>query len=64
MTQKALWSKETFLGIAKDSGLETDHAHLEAVYTYLQGLFPSLKTIEDLDLAESEPFMPSLMEKE
>ena len=64
MTRKALWSKETFWGIAKESGLEADQAHLESVYAYLQGLFPSLKTIEDLDLTQLEPFMPSLTKKE
>jgi hypothetical protein len=64
VTRKALWSKETFRGIAKESGLETDQAHLDSVYAYLQGLFPSLKTIEDLDLIQLEPFMPSLTKKE
>ena len=64
VTRKALWSKETFRAIAKESGLETDQAHLESVYAFLQGLFPSLKTIEDLDLTQLEPFMPSLTKKE
>ena len=64
MTRKALWSKETFSGIAKESGLETDQAHLDSVYAYLHGLFPSLKTIGDLDLTPFEPFMPTLTKKE
>ncbi len=64
MIRKALWSKETFRGIAKESGLETDQAHLDSVYTFLQGLYPSLTTVENLDLTGLEPFMPSLTKKE
>ena len=64
MTEKGSLSKGTFLRIAEDSGLGTDASHLEDLYSYLNGLLPTLKAIESLDLAGLEPFMPSLREKE
>ncbi len=57
-------SKEAFLGIAEESGLAVDHSHLEDLYAYLQGLRPTLKAIEDMDVSGWEPFMPSLTRKE
>ncbi len=64
LAEKGSLSKETFLRIAEDSGLDIDHSHLEDLYVYLNGLRPTLKAIEDLDLTGLEPFMPSLGEKE
>ena len=60
MAEKSLLSKEAFLGIAEESGLGIHHSHFEDLYAYLQGLRPTLKAIEDLDLTGLEPFMPSL----
>jgi hypothetical protein len=64
LTEKGPLSQETFLRIAENSGLGTDAPHLEDLYSYLNGLLPTLKAIEALDLAGLEPFMPSLREKE
>ncbi len=64
MTVKSLWDKKMFLRIAEDSGLDIDAPHLEDLYAYLIGLWPTLKAIENLDLTGLEPFMPSLGKKE
>ncbi len=64
LTEKGSLSKEIVLRIAEDSGLDIDASHLEDLYAYLNGLRPTLKAIEDLDLAGLEPFMLSLGEKE
>jgi len=64
LTGKGSLTKEIFLRIAENSGLDTDASHLEDLYNYLNGLLPTLKAIETLDLAGLEPFMPSLREKE
>ncbi|HSB03981.1 MAG TPA: hypothetical protein VLK23_02225 [Thermodesulfobacteriota bacterium] len=63
MTQDISLSRETFLHVAEDSGLDLDAAHLEDLYAYLHGLLPTLKSIENLDLTDIEPFMPSLAKK-
>ena len=64
MTEKGSWSKETLLRVVDDFGLDIDASHLQALYVYLKGLYPTLKAIEDLDLSGLEPFMPSLWKKE
>ncbi len=64
LTEKGSLNKETFLCIAENSGLDTDASHLEDLYHYLNGLLPTLKTIENLDLAGLEPFRPPLKKKE
>ena len=56
--------KTLLKAIAEDSGLDIHQTHFEDLYAYLQGLRPTLKTIEDLDLTGLEPFMPSLAKKE
>lgn len=64
LTKQGPSSKETFLRIAEEAGLDTDASHLEDLYNYLKSLLPTLKTIENLDLAGLEPFMPSLKKRE
>jgi hypothetical protein len=64
VAQPFSFSKELFLRIAEESGLSTDPSHLDSLYAYLQGVLPGLRTIEDLDLGDAEPFMPLLMKKE
>ena len=64
MSKKGSLSKDTFLRIAEDSGLDTHSPHLEDLYAYLQGLRPILQTVENLDLSDLEPFMPSFTKKE
>ena len=64
MAEKYALSKESFLGIADAAGMRIDHSHFEDLYTYLQGLLPPLKAVEEIDLTGWEPFMPSLTKKE
>ncbi len=63
MAQPFSFSKELFLRIAEESGLGTDPSHLDSLYAYLQGVLPGLRTIENLDLADAEPFMPPLTKR-
>jgi hypothetical protein len=64
VVQPYSFSKELFIRIAEESGLSTDPSHLDSLYAYLQGVLPSLRTIEDLDLGDAEPFVPLFMKKE
>ena len=60
MAEKVSFNKETILRIAEDAGLDIKASHMEALYAYLEGLLPLIKTLEDFDLTGLEPFMPSL----
>ncbi len=60
MGEQFWMSKETFLRIAEECGLDTTDQHMEELYAFLQGLLPSLRDIEEFDLAGVEPFMPSM----
>jgi hypothetical protein len=64
VVQSYSFSKELLMRIAEESGLSTDPSHLDSLYAYLQGVLPGLRTIEDLDLGDAEPFMPLFMKKE
>jgi Asp-tRNA(Asn)/Glu-tRNA(Gln) amidotransferase C subunit len=58
-------SKEMFLRIAEVSGLDVkDEAHMEELYTYLQGVLPGLRKVDELDLTNVEPAMVYIPPKE
>ena len=55
-------SKEAFLKIAEQSGLDTTPEHMNELYAFLRGLLPSLGDIEKLDLTGAEPFFPTYLQ--
>ena len=62
MEDKRKLSKETFLSIAKASGLDTGDPSIEDLYAYVENVFPNFKVSEQLDLMNAEPilvFIPS-----
>jgi Asp-tRNA(Asn)/Glu-tRNA(Gln) amidotransferase C subunit len=56
--------KETFLSIAKASGLDMNDSHLQELYTYVEKLFPNFKVAESIDLREIEPMLTLALPKE
>ena len=64
MADKIKLSKETFLSIAKASGLDTEDPHIEELYAYAQNVFPSFKVSEEFDLTDVEPMMMFIPSKE
>ena len=58
MKEKFWLNKETFLAIAKLSGLDLSKPHVEELYTYLRGSLPGLKRVEELELGHLEPTLP------
>jgi Asp-tRNA(Asn)/Glu-tRNA(Gln) amidotransferase C subunit len=56
--------KETFLSMAKVVGLEEEDSHLEALYTYVEKLFPDFKVAEGVDLTDIEPMLTVILPKE
>ncbi len=47
--------KETFLSVARASGLNIEDPHIEELYAFLQKVLPSFRTIDQLDLTDVEP---------
>ena len=65
MADELPMSKEMFLRIAEVSGLDVkDEAHMEELYTYLQGVLPGLRKVDELDLTNVEPAMVYIPPKE
>jgi Asp-tRNA(Asn)/Glu-tRNA(Gln) amidotransferase C subunit len=56
--------KDTFLSIARASGLEMSDSHLQELYTYVEKLFPNFKVAEGIDLTDSEPMSIFVLQKE
>lgn len=57
MEDKRKLSKETFLSIAKASGLDTEDSSIEDLYAYVENVFPNFKVSEQIDLTNTEPLM-------
>jgi len=56
--------KDTFISIAKASGLEMSDSHLQELYPYVEKLFPSFKVAEGIDLTDIEPMSTPVPQKE
>ena len=52
-----MMDKDTFLAIAKASGLDTEDPSIEDLYTYVENVFPNFKVSEQIDLTNVEPLM-------
>jgi hypothetical protein len=48
-------SKEAFLRIAEEVGLDVNDPHMEDLYPFVQRIVPNAKAIEELDLTGMEP---------
>ena len=56
MTTEGGLERETFNHMAKVAGLDVnDTAHMDELYSYVQVLLPSLKSLNQLDLSSVEP---------
>jgi len=64
VANKIKLSKETFLSIAKASGLDTEDPHMVELYAYVQNVFPNFKVSEEFDLTDVEPIMTFIPSKE
>ncbi len=58
MTGKKELTKEDFLPLAKAFGLDINDPHIEELHAYVRKILPALKSIEELDLTDMEPWMP------
>jgi Asp-tRNA(Asn)/Glu-tRNA(Gln) amidotransferase C subunit len=52
-----MMDKDTFLAIAKASGLDTEDPSMEDLYAYVENVFPNFKVSEQIDLTNTEPLI-------
>jgi Asp-tRNA(Asn)/Glu-tRNA(Gln) amidotransferase C subunit len=50
-----MMDEDTFLAIAKASGLEMGDSHCQELYAYVEKVLPNLKAIGEVDLTGVEP---------
>ena len=58
---------ETFLTLAKDAGLNTgpdaDQAHLQELYSFLQPVLASLRSLDNIGVSQAEPDMSFVLHR-
>jgi Asp-tRNA(Asn)/Glu-tRNA(Gln) amidotransferase C subunit len=64
MEDKRKLDKETFLSIAKASGLDTEDPFIEDLYAYVENVSRNFKVSEEIDLTNAEPMMVFLPSQE
>lgn len=68
MASESPLSYETFLTLAKDAGLDTgpgaDQAHLQELYSFLQPVMASLRTLDNIGVSQAEPDMSFVLGKD
>ena len=63
MAQEPELSRDAFLYLAGEAGLDVNSGHMDELYPYVQAVLNSLRPLHDLDVAVVEPdmaFIPPL----
>jgi len=50
-------SRDAFLYLAAQAGLDTNSPHLDELFPYVQSVLSSIRSLEDIDVGISEPDM-------
>lgn len=50
-------TRETFLHLAREAGLDTSSAHMDELYEYVQNVLAGLQSLDRLDVDGIEPDM-------
>ncbi len=48
-------TREAFIYLANQAGLDTSDPHLEELYPYVQSVLSSIGSLQDIDVAGTEP---------
>ena len=57
MATQSPMGRDAFLRLAADAGLDTDSAHMDELFPYVQAVLDSLRSLHDLDVTAVEPDM-------
>lgn len=64
MPEENQLSRETFLYLAKEAGLDTTSSHMDELYPYVVAMLSSIEPLKDLDVSDAEPDMSFMPERE
>ena len=53
-------SREAFLHLAAEAGLDVDSPHMDELYPYVENVLAGLRSLHSLDVAGAEPDMAFL----
>lgn len=57
MSSESFLSRETFLQLAAQVGLDANSSHMDELYPYVKAVLAGLRPLHELDVAEVEPDM-------
>ena len=57
MASETPLSREAFLHLAAEAGLDVDSSHMDELYPYVQNVLASLRSLHQFDVAGAEPDM-------
>jgi Asp-tRNA(Asn)/Glu-tRNA(Gln) amidotransferase C subunit len=64
MASEGLLTREVFLYLAKEAGLDANSPHMEELYPYVQSVLASIESIKSLDVSGAEPDMAFIPQHE
>ncbi len=50
-------TRDAFIYLARQAGLDTSDPHLEELYPYVQSVLASVESLQEIDVAGTEPDM-------
>lgn len=57
MAQGFSLSREAFLHLAAEAGLDADSSHMDDLYPYVEAQLAGLRSLRDIDVSGAEPDM-------
>ena len=64
MPEGEVLTREAFMHLAKEAGLDVASPHMEELYPYVQNVLASLQSLKELDVNRAEPDMAFIPPRE
>ncbi len=64
MEDENLLTREAFLYLAKEAGLDTSSAHMDELYPYVLNVLAGVQSLKELDVSRAEPDMAFIPPRE
>jgi len=55
MPEESPLTRETFLHLAREAGLDVDSPHMEELYPYVREVLAGFEVLKGLDVTDAEP---------
>ena len=64
MEDRNVLTREAFLYLAKEAGLDTASPHMDELYPYVQNVLAGIQSLKELDVSGAEPDMAFIPPRE